>query len=146
MEEQPQLRLFEDLAIEDEAKSYLLETARYAKYVGNVTIILAVVSLLKFIYVMIKTVGILRSLDYYFSFSGFSSLFVQLLTITVYFAIGFFTVRFSNKMKSSIEFLNQQDNDDAWHNLKMAYRICGLLMIICLLFILFAVLVFGVYL
>ncbi|MFT3981736.1 MAG: hypothetical protein QM687_14805 [Ferruginibacter sp.] len=139
-EEKISIELFDDMLIEEEVKDDLLVTGKWAKAVGIFTISLGVLSLINFVSKIIKyskLVGIGYMFD---SLFGFINLATFIVFLVIYFFIGLYTIRFSNKMASGLQHTSQEDCDDAWHHLRLAYRIMGIVIIVLLSFILLVIL------
>src|SRR6218665_2306242 len=122
MEDQQSIQLFDELTIDEELKGLLLSTGRWARYTGILTIGLAVLGIIGFVYAMIKFASILGCSYYFNSSAGITSMIFIVITALVYISIAVFTLRFSKNIDSGLRQSSQYNCDLAWHNLKLAFR------------------------
>lgn len=134
-----------DLQVEEEVHLYLRQIAIWAKIVGIIAFVFAVVSTVNTIVTMIKMLSYAD--NPYFSVSKFiSRMTIPLISVTAYFAIGLFAYRFAVKMHAALNNTEQPAFDKAWFNLKIAYRIMGIVLGVYLLLLCFALIFAGAYL
>lgn len=136
--EQNQNLLSEDIQVDSIAHTHLKETAMWGKLLAIVGFVLSVLMGLigLFAGATLETLsgglaaggGILFSLIY-------------LIIAGVYFAMSLFMFRFSTKMKEALERVDQQDFNTALYNLKLVYRITGIIVIIYLAFLALALVI-----
>jgi len=140
-----EISIFEnELGVDAEVNSYLRQTAGWAKLVGLAGMLFAVVTTLKTLHGIVKIVSIVGSR--YFSIGSLlTNMAIPFLSIAAFFAIGLFTFRFANKMKSALAGNQQNEFDNAWYNLKIAYRLVGIVLGIYLLLLIVVVIFMSSY-
>jgi len=121
--------LSSDIQVDSIAHSHLKETAMWAKLLGIVGFVLSVI---------IGLAGIFAGANLQ-SFEGLDIgggaimiSFIYLIIAGVYFALSLYMFRFSTKMKAALQTIDQENFNNALNNLKLAYRIMGIITIIYL--------------
>lgn len=132
--------LSEDLQVDAIAVSHLKETAMWCKFLGIVglviSVILAVFSLFAGTLLQSASGGVMPT------GSGFTLTVVYLLIAAVYFFLSLYMFRFATNMKQALLTIDQHTFNSALLNLKLAYRIMGVITAIYLCFLALA-LIFG---
>lgn len=151
MEQTSNSSLF-SLSIDPVTKAHLFETAKWARFLsilGMILIVLSLLGVLFFTYTMSSMSGTTTN-DFEGSFgpSIFSSFGVGIAVLyIIIFVIWFFPLlfllRFANKMKASLVANDQKALNDSFQNLKACFRFIGIITIIILVIYALA-LVFGV--
>jgi hypothetical protein len=132
--ENPNL-LSEELKIDAESHSHLLETAKWAKFLGIVGFIICAVIVLLSIFAasfmaaltgggalgapVPAGLGMMMSVMYF-------------IIAVIYFALSLYVYRFAVKMKQALLGTDQLSFNQGLYHLKMVYRISGIIMIIYL--------------
>lgn len=132
--------LSEDLQVDAIAVSHLKETAMWCKFLGIVglviSVILGVFSLFAGTLLQSASGGVMPT------GSGFTLTVVYLIIAAVYFFLSLYMFRFATNMKQALLTIDQNTFNSALLNLKLAYRIMGVITAIYLCFLALA-LVFG---
>lgn len=132
--------LSEDLQVDAIAVSHLKETAMWCKFLGIVglviSVILGVFSLFAGTLLQSASGGVMPT------GSGFTLTVVYLIIAAIYFFLSLYMFRFATNMKQALLTIDQNTFNSALLNLKLAYRIMGVITAIYLCFLALA-LVFG---
>lgn len=133
MEHTPNL-LKEDLLVDTEAYQHLMESAKWAKFLGIVGFALCgliglfAIFARSFISRIAQSPGALPAPE-----GMATTLSVMYLVIAViYFLLSFFIYRFGIKMKQGLLATDQQSFSQGLYNLRMFYRVSGIITIIYL--------------
>lgn len=115
------------LKISDDAKSFILETAKWAKFLSIVGFVFLGFMVLGafFMFVAGSTIPGLGA-------SGAGIGIVYLLMAVLYFFPTYYLLNFANKIKVGLLNTNQNDLDDGFENLKSTFKFMGILMIVVL--------------
>ncbi len=130
--------LSSDIQVDSIAHGHLKETASWAKLLGIVGLVLSII---------LGLVGLFASANLQavggMDIAGGAVIIsvIYLIIAGVYFALSLFMFRFSAKMKTALETIDQENFNTSLYNLKMAYRIMGIITIIYLVFIALALIV-----
>ena len=141
METTPNL-LNEDLQVDSIAHTHLKEAAMWAKLLGIVGIVISVIFAVlalfagTFMETMSGGVGLGAGMGVMISV-------VYLIAAGINFALALFMFRFGTKMKVALQTIDQENFNNSLYNLKLLYRVAGILVIIYLAFLVLA-LVIGV--
>ena len=120
-----------DLQVDAAAHTHLKEVAMWAKLLAIVGFILSVLLGLAALFAgaLMETLsGGLTD----FSGLGFMVSIIYLIIAAIYFALSLFMFRFSTKMKRALETADQENFNVSLYNLKLVYRITGIIVIIYL--------------
>lgn len=123
-----------ELLVDEEVNSYLSQTAAWAKFTGILGICFAILSIIKTIYSIVKLFSIVSS-KYYSTIPVIMSFAISVLSGVIYFAISLFTLRFALRMQEALAGREQLLFERSWYNLKIVYRLVGIVCSIYLLLI-----------
>ncbi len=141
METNPNL-LNEDLQVDSIGHSHLKETAMWAKLLGIVGIIMSVL----FAVFALFAGTILESMSGGMLYTGGAGIMVSVIYLIfagINFALSLFLFRFATKMKLALQTIDQENFNVSLYNLKLFYRVAGIIVIVYLAFLILA-LVIGV--
>ena len=136
MEESPTLDrgMNQDLALDQVARSYLMETARWARFlaiVGFVMIGILVIASF-FIGAMMSTLPEFQDIP---GFAGLGGTFITVLYLIfalIYFFPTLYLYRFATKTKNALEIMSSEALNGGLENLKSTFKYMGILMLILL--------------
>lgn len=134
-----------DLQVDSIAFAHLHETARWAKFLAIVGFIIAGLLLLAAIFAgtfLGKMSGAGLSGSQSMMGAGFLSA-VYIVIAAIYFVMCLFLYRFAAKMQIALQSTDQDNFNLSLHNLKLVYRITGIIVIVYLALVALA-LIFGV--
>jgi hypothetical protein len=122
-----------DLQIDPGVQANLSETARWAKFIAVAGFIFSGMIVIFALFYM----SVLNSRSYGRYGSSYSSglagaMMVYIVIGIVWCVTSVYQFRFASKVQSAIQDSNQEDLDHAFRNLKIYYRICGVITIISL--------------
>jgi len=140
METTPNL-LNEDLQVDSISHLHLKETAMWGKLLGVVGLVLSVLIAIMALFAgtILETMsGGMRGFG---SGMGVMISVVYLIVAGIYFAVSLFMFRFANKMKTALQTIDQENFNTALYNLKLVYRITGIIVIIYLALMVLALVV-----
>lgn len=132
--------LSSDIQVDHVAHSHLKETAMWAKLLAIVGFILS--ALLAVAALFAGTLMETISGGYAIGGAGIMVSLFYLVIAGVYFAMSLFMFRFATKMKTALETTDQENFNVSLYNLKLVYRITGIIVIIYLAFLALALIVF----
>lgn len=127
-----------DIQVDSIAAAHLKEVAMWAKLLAIVGFILSVLLGLGALFagaIMETMTGGLAA------GGGFMLSLIYLIIAAVYFAMSLFMFRFSTKMKLALQTIDQENFNNSLYNLKLVYRITGIIVIIYLAFMALALIV-----
>jgi hypothetical protein len=128
-----------DLLVDTALKDHLKETARWGKFLGIMGFVYGVLLVIS----AISSVLLLGNSSTYGTnrgwFAGGTIAFVYVVFAAVIFCMSAFLFRFSNKNQSALQTNDQVVLNESFKNLKMYFRIAGIVTIIALIFSVFAV-------
>ena len=132
--------LSSELQVDPIAQSHLNETARWANLLAMVGFFMSV--LLALIGLFFDSVDKAMSNGYAVTENSFLVTIFYIVIAAVYFAMSVFMFRFSGKMKTALQITDQENFNAALYNLKMVYRITGIIVIIYLALIALAFIIY----
>jgi hypothetical protein len=148
MEQDQNTSLF-GLGIDNISKSHLSEAAKWARFLaicGFVFLGLMVVYGIFMSFVFANMMGTMSKYDSTYSTNSLKSImgagmiiFYIVCAVIAFFPY-YFLLRFANKMKAALVSNDQDSLNGSFQNLKILYRYMGILMIISLAFMIFAIL------
>jgi uncharacterized membrane protein len=141
--ENKQNLLTEELQVDRVAHAHLLETAKWARFLAIVGfVICGLISIIAlFAGTFLSTMMGSNVPPGMISTALLSSVYV--IIAAIYFVLCLYLMRFANKMKAALQAGDQENFNLALHNLKLVYRITGIIVIVYLAFIVLA-LIFGI--
>ena len=148
MEQDQNTSLF-GLGIDNISKSHLSEAAKWARFLaicGFGLLVLMVVYGIVMSFVIADMAGAMSQYDSTYSANslknimGFGMIIFYLICAVIAFFPYYFLLRFANKMKAALVSNDQDALNGSFQNLKILYRYLGILMIISLVFMIFAIL------
>ncbi|MBB1284011.1 hypothetical protein HRH25_06465 [Flavisolibacter sp. BT320] len=139
------------LTIDPLAKSHLLETAKWARFLAIVGFVFLAFAVLLGVY---STVTVNRFEEDYREMGGLGSEGVMssagtgvavmyIIMAVIWFFPLLFTLRFANQMRNALQGNNQELLSASFHNLKVCYRYLGIITVIFLVMIALSML-FGI--
>lgn len=134
-----------DLQVDSISFAHLHETARWAKFLAIVGFIIAGFLLLAAIFagsLLGKMSGAGLSSSQSVIGAGFLSA-IYIVIAVIYFVMCLFLYRFAAKMQIALQSTDQENFNLSLHNLKLVYRITGIIVIVYLALVALA-LIFGV--
>lgn len=140
METTPNL-LNEDLQVDSISHTHLKETAMWAKLLAVVGLVISVILAIVALFagsVLENMSGGAAALG-----AGMGIVFsiIYLVIAGIYFALSLFLFRFATKMKLALQTVDQENFNTALYNLKLVYRITGIIVIIYLALVVLALVV-----
>lgn len=117
-----------DIQVDSISHSHLKETAMWAKLLAIVGLVISVILAL----VALFAGAAMETITAGIGGGGIFLSLVYLVIAGIYFALSLFMLRFSTKMKLALQTVDQQNFNDSLYNLKMVYRITGIIVIIYL--------------
>jgi len=148
MEQDQNTSLF-GLGIDNISKSHLSEAAKWARFLaicGFVFLGLMVVYGIFMSFVFANMMGTMSKYDSTYSTNslknimGAGMIIFYIVCAVIAFFPYYFLLRFANKMKAALLSNDQDSLNGSFQNLKILYRYMGILMIISLAFMIFAIL------
>ena len=148
MEQDQNISLF-GLGIDNISKSHLSEAAKWARFLaicGFVLLGLMVVYGIVMSFVIADMAGAMSQYDSTYSANslknimGIGMIIFYIICAVIAFFPYYFLLRFANKMKAALVSNDQDALNGSFQNLKILYRYMGILMIISLVFMIFAIL------
>jgi len=148
MEQDQNTSLF-GLGIDNISKSHLSEAAKWARFlaIGGFALLgLMVVYGIVMSFVIADMAGAMSQYDSTDSANslknimGIGIIIFYIICAVIAFFPYYFLLRFANKMKAALVSNNQDELNGSFQNLKILYRYMGILMIISLVFMIFAIL------
>ena len=148
MEQDQSTSLF-GLGIDNISKSHLSEAAKWARFLaicGFVFLGLMVVYGIFMSFVFANMMGTMSQYDSTYSTNslknimGAGMIIFYIVCAVIAFFPYYFLLRFANKMKAALVSNDQDSLNGSFQNLKILYRYMGILMIISLVFMIFAIL------
>lgn len=144
MENQNSL-LHEELVIDAEAHQHLFETVKWAKFLGIVGFVLSGIIVLIAFFAG-SMIGNMSSMQPGFPAESAGGLGVMisimyLVGAAINFALSLFMYRFATKTKQALLSTDQVTFNQGLHNLKLLYRVAGIIVIIYLAIVAIALLV-----
>ncbi|RYF88947.1 MAG: hypothetical protein EOO03_07170 [Chitinophagaceae bacterium] len=139
METTPNL-LNEDLQVDSIAHAHLKETAMWAKMLGIVGIIISVIFAVLALFAGTFLENMSGGIGYTAGMGVMISI-IYLIIAGINFAISLFIFRFATKMKLALQTVDQENFNSSLYNLKLVYRIAGIIVIIYLAFVILALVV-----
>jgi hypothetical protein len=132
-----------ELLVDSIAHTHLSETAKWARFLAIVGFFISGLLLLAAVFAgtfltAINTTSVAAGI---FSATILSSVYV--IIAAIYFLLCLYLFRFANKMKAALMASDQDSFNLALHNLKLVYRITGIVVIVYLALIVLA-LIFGI--
>lgn len=115
------------LKISDDAKTFILETARWAKFLAIVGFVFLGLMLIAAFPMMVLGAALPGMAT-----SGAGAGLLYLLMVVLYFFPTYYLYSFSNKVKVGLMNSNQTELDAGFENLKSTFKFMGILMIIVL--------------
>ena len=134
-----------ELQVDEEVNLYLGQTAGWAKLVGVLGMAFSIITILKTLYQIVKIASITDG-RFFSGINILGRLAVPLLSVAVYFAIGLFSFHFAVKMRAALSGNDQTEFESAWYNLKIAYRLMGIVSTIYFCILLLALLFMSAFL
>jgi hypothetical protein len=139
------------LTIDPLAKSHLLETAKWARFLAIVGFVFLAFAVLLGVY---STVTVNRFEEDYREMGGLGSegvlssagtgvAVMYIIMAVIWFFPLLFTLRFANQMRNALQGNNQELLSASFHNLKVCYRYLGIITVIFLVMIALSLL-FGI--
>ena len=139
------------LTIDPLAKSHLLETAKWARFLAIVGFVFLAFAVLLGVY---STVTVNRFEEDYREMGGLGSegvlspagtgvAVMYIIMAVIWFFPLLFTLRFANQMRNALQGNNQELLSASFHNLKVCYRYLGIITVIFLVMIALSML-FGI--
>ncbi len=136
--EQNKNLLSTDLLVDTIAYEHLRETAKWGKFLGIIGFVISAILVLLALFAgtMMSNLS---------NLGGGNTLGAGLLTVIylaialLYFAMSLFLYRFAVKMQNALQAVNQDSFNDSLNNLKLLYRMMGIIMIIYLSFLALAI-------
>lgn len=135
-----------DLHVDYLAGSHLKETAKWAKFLAIVGFVICGILLIvaMFAGTLLSTMGGGLGSPATPSFLGAGFLSAMYIVIAViYFALSLFLYRFANKMQVALLSTDQDNFNVALYNLKLVYRITGIIVLVYLAIVAIAM-IFGI--
>ncbi len=148
MEQDQNTSLF-GLGIDNISKSHLSEAAKWARFLaicGFVFLGLMVIYGIAMSFVISNMAGAMSQYGSTYSANslknimGIGMIVFYIVCAVIAFFPYYFLLRFANKMKAALVSNDQDSLNGSFQNLKILYRYMGILMIISLVFIIFAIL------
>lgn len=148
MEQDQNTSLF-GLGIDNISKSHLSEAAKWARFLaicGFVFLGLMVIYGIAMSFVISNMAGAMSQYNSTYSANslknimGIGMIVFYIVCAVIAFFPYYFLLRFANKMKAALVSNDQDSLNGSFQNLKILYRYMGILMIISLVFIIFAIL------
>ena len=130
-----------DLQVDSIAHSHLKETAMWARLLAIVGFILSVLLAIGALFAGTIMETMTRGLATSSAGTGIMVSVFYLIIAGVYFAMSLFMFRFASKMKTALETADQENFNVSLYNLKLVYRITGIIVIIYLAFLALALVV-----
>lgn len=140
METTPNL-LNEDLQVDSISHSHLKETAMWAKLLGIVGLVISVILAIAALFAGSFLETMSGGAGGFGSGMGVMLSVIYLIVAGIYFAVSLFMFRFATKMKLALQTVDQENFNTALYNLKLVYRITGIIIIIYLALIVLALVV-----
>jgi len=147
--EQDQTTSLFGLGIDNISKSHLSEAAKWARFLaicGFVFLGLMVIYGIVISFVIADMAGAMSQYDSTYSANslksimGIGMIIFYIICAVIAFFPYYFLLRFANKMKAALLSNDQDALNGSFQNLKILYRYMGILMIISLVFMIFAIL------
>lgn len=143
--ENTEINLF-DLQMDEMSKSYLKETAKWAKFLSIVGIVICILMVLAGIWVAFAFGSAGRELGGMFAATGGSFIGIFYLFIAaLYFFPCLYLFRFSKNMLESLNTGENFQMQDAFRNLKSSFKFVGILTIIVLSLYILAIVGAGIF-
>ena len=145
--EQNQNLLSSDLQVDPIAASHLKETAMWAKFMAVLGLVLSILLGIGALFAGTIMANITKNFGNNSSAGAIGAgmvTIIYLFVAAIYFFLSLFLLRFATKMKQALLTSDQENFNGALLNLKLVYRIMGIIMIIYLS-ILALVLIGGVF-
>ncbi len=133
--EQPQNLLSSELVVDPIASAHLKETAMWARFLAIVGLVLSILIGILALFAGSILAGMSREFGNNTADAAISSgivTIVYLLVAALYFFISLFLFRFASRMKLALLSSDQDNFQSSLHNLKLVYRIMGIIMIVYL--------------
>ncbi len=142
MEQSPNL-LSQDLTVDAEAHQHLLETAKWAKFLGIVGFIVSVILIIASIFAssFLATMGGGAMAAPAPGGLGVMISVLYVIMAVIYFVLSLYVYRFAVRMKQALLNTDQVNFVSGLHNLKLAYRISGIIVIVYLVLMVIGVIV-----
>src|SRR5215204_3885925 len=148
MEQDQNTSLF-GLGIDNISKSHLSEAAKWARFLAICSFIFLGLMVVYGIFMSFVIVNMASSMSQFDSaynanslknIMGIGMIIFYIVCAVIAFFPYYFLLRFANKMKAALVSNDQDALNGSFQNLKILYRYMGILMIISLVFIIFAIL------
>jgi len=133
--EQSQNLLSSELVVDPIAASHLKETAMWAKFLAIVGLVLSILIGILALFAGSILAGMSREFGNNAAGAAISSgiiTMVYLFVAALYFFTSLFLFRFASRMKLALLSTDQENFHSSLHNLKLVYRIMGIIMIVYL--------------
>lgn len=136
--EQNQNLLSSDLQVDNVAHMHLKETAMWGKFLAITGFVLSGLMLLLALFTesLLKSSNSFRSGE-----DALQASIVYGIIALVYFVLSLYLLRFSAKMKTALQTIDQESFNSALLNLKLLYRISGIMAIIFIALMVLAIVV-----
>ncbi len=134
--------LSSNLQIDDIASAHLRETARWAKFLSIVGFIVSALLILGGIFY-----GSIMSMMPGFNQGGVQLIgsgvvaVVYIIIAAIYTMLSLYLYRFATKMLATLQHNDQQQFNDALNNLRLVYKVTGIIIVIYLCFLVLAMIV-----
>ncbi len=129
-----------NLGINDTAKGYMLEAARWAKFLAIVGLIISALFLLTIFFVLLNAQDISRQFGEAYGWGfGVGMTVFQLLSVFLIAYPSWTLLQFARKLVPAVDTANPEQLNEAFRNLKNTFRFWGILMII--IFLLYGIII-----
>ena len=130
-----------ELHVDGIAHTHLVETAKWARFLAIVGFVICGIIILAALFAgsLLTTMSGAGMAQGMLSTALLSSVYI--IIAAIYFVLCLFLMRYANKMKAALMVHDQENFNLALHNLKLVYRITGIIVIVYLAFIVLALIV-----
>lgn len=132
---------FETLKLEGTTKNFMLEAAKWGRFIGVVGFIMLGIMVLFSIFLIIMGGSFMQELPGFGASEDTSLGIMYLLIITLYFFPNLYLYNYATKMISAIKGNSQNDFNLSLENLKSLFKFIGIFMIVVLSF--YALIIFA---